>query len=791
MKRCLLILLTVICVASSIFALPKREMRAAWVATVWALDWPATSTGAWVTDPAQQQQLLVQLLDSMQQMNMNCIALQGRTMSDAWYESKYEPWSQWLTGTRGKTPTYDPMAFAIKEAHKRGMELHVWINPYRYSSSETQYSTNKANADDYANTHPEWLMSYNGACILNPGLPEVKTRICSVVADLLEKYDVDGILFDDYFYLSGTPNSMDAELYKANNPEGLSQADWRREQVNEMVKRVQEYGVPVGPFSDWQYNSIYSDPLAWMSRRTIDYISPQMYWHVGSSTCDFAKLSEWWSMIAEKYGRHFYASHSVEDSKAVETVKEVEKLRADDRIDASGSVLYSIRKGIYSNAGYTQHMRQNVWQTVALPPQKWWRRQSQQLFVSDIKYSYILSWTAPAANSNVRYAVYYLPKDSVGKHGQFYSPKYLLGLTYETSYKVPLKQNYVYAVSVVDRYGNEYAPMVKDMAKAVLDKPVLTYPADGATPMLPTYLRWEAVGGADSYFIEIARDKEFSDIISFVERGEPRFYTGDISLLETGETYWWRVTARGANAEDVTSEARNFVGSYFSMVAPVDGEKDVALSPEFRCDSLVVSGAKYTFEVSSRNDFSSMYLVWKGMSEVPRVQMPDSVLKPATTYYVRATVVAGEMYSVSNARSFRTMPLPVPEPVVLTPHNGDTIAGTEIYVEWKEQNASAFRVELSTGSSFAPRVTKAVNTDMYVYSVTIQNVQPGDYYLRVRATADSDYKYSDVLEITVVQPTDVSEISGENLKVKKLLIGGHLYLQMPDGRRYDILGRER
>lgn len=802
---------------SSLYATsPKREMRSAWVATVWALDWPASASGSWITNAQQQKTLLIQMLDSLHAMNMNCIALHGRPMSDAFYNSKYEPWSQWVTGTRGETPSYDPMAFAIEEAHKRGMEVHVWINPYRYASSATQYNTNKALPNDYANTHPEWLMTVGDATILNPGLPAVKTRICEVIADIMEKYDVDGFLFDDYFYLSGTPNSMDAALYNANNPDGLSQADWRREQVNEMVRRVQDtilvtkpwvtfgigpapqvassaahaaqYDVPVGPFSDWQYNSIYSDPLAWMSRRTIDYISPQMYWHVGSSTCDFSALSQWWSMVAEKYGRHFYASHSVEDGKGAETVKEVNVLREDDRIDAAGSVLYSIRKAIYKS-GYVRTMRNNAWQAPALPPQKWWRRQNTQLFVSGINYQYgTLKWNAPAGESNVRYAVYYIPNDSIGKHGQFYSSRYLLGMTYGTSYSVPQKSNYSYAVSVLDRYGNEYAPVISGFQHKTIAAPVITYPTNNSKPLLPTYFTWQAPTGADSYFIEIARDSLFDDIICFVERGEPRFFTGDITLLEKGKNYWWRVTARGANADDVTSAVCKFTGSPFAMVSPKDGAQDQPQNVVLVCDSVTDSSAQYKFELATKSTFEQTSLIHTGMSAVPRYQVPDSVLSPATVYYARASVTTAQFFSRTTPIVFRTAAEAVSNLAVVEPHDGDVIYGSKVVVRWTGENAAAYRAELSTLESFAPRVTKGVLVDAYTHEATLSDVAEGDYFIRIRATGDGEYVYSDVISITVKAASAVDDVDSPTSKVRKIFYNGNIVIIMPDGSRYTVLG---
>ena len=801
---------------------PKREMRAAWVATVWALDWPATTSGSWVTDPARQQALLCQMLDSMKMMNMNCVALQGRTMSDAWYKSKYEPWSQWITGTRGGEPEYDPMAFAIQEAHKRGMELHVWINPYRYSSSETQFNTNKALANDYANTHADWLMTVGAATILNPGLEAVKQRICDVVEDLVSNYDVDGILFDDYFYLSGTPASMDADLYKANNPQGLSQEDWRREQVNEMVARVQQtilktkpwvtfgigpapqvasnaahaakYGVPQGPFSDWQYNSIYSDPLAWMSRRTIDYISPQMYWHVGSSTCDFSLLSEWWSMIAERYGRHFYPSRSVEDSKASATVEEVNKLREDDRIGVTGSVLYSIRNGIYKNQGYTHYMLSNAWRTPALPPQKWWRRQETQLFVGNLRYESqnAICWNAPAQESNVRYAVYCLPKDSVGKPGQFYTGKYLLGMTYETRYPVKMQNGWTYAVSVVDRYGNEYAPVTFNTVFSSTKAAVLDYPQDGGNPLLPTYFTWEKVEGADSYFVEISADAAHKDVIGWHEVADNRFYTGKIHILEEGKTYYWRVLTRAADAEDRWSETRSFTGNCFTMEYPADSQKDVELTTELVCDSVAADDTEYTFEIATKSTFASSSIVFTQNSTVPRVRVAENVLASYTVYFVRCTVRYGGVVVMSDPTVFTTLRIPATKPVLLKPADGDTIVSTTVEVSWQEQSSRGFRVELSTHEGFAPRMTKSQTVDAYTYQATFTEVEAGNYFLRVRASDEGGYVDSDVINLTVQTPTGLNAFNNEKAnRVEKVVVEGEILILMPDGESYDVLGRKR
>lgn len=763
---------------------PKREFRSAWITTVWAIDWPKNSWGS-VDNAAAQQRELVQLLDSLQAANMNAACFQVRGFCDAMYRSKYEPWSKYLTGTRGGEPAYDPLALAVSEAHARGMELHVWLNPYRYASSPETYGSLP---DDYSQTHPEWLMRYGDATILNPGLPEVRERIAAVVADILENYDVDGVLFDDYFYLSGTPMSMDADLYAANNPLGLSQADWRRENVNEMVRLVYDtikavkpwvtfgigpapqvassdehaakYGVDKMPFSDWQYNGIYSDPLAWLSRGTIDYISPQMYWNIESSY-SFAVFSAWWSKVSNQFGRHFYASHSVEGSgrsyPVSETSDQVTVLRNDDRNSAVGSVFYSIYNAVYAE-GFIRNLRNTVYRYPALPPMKAWERRTDALYVSNITYSGStgkLSWTEPA--DNLRYAVYCIPKDYQSRMGVFFSPENLVGFTYTNSCKVPLKQNYTYAVAVVDRYGNEFPPVVRDAARTVLPVPQLLTPADGALQLVPSSFSWSSARGVDSYLVQFATDAAFTDLIESYETADTTFFTGKVARIADGGTYHWRVIARGANADEVVSPARAFTAKMFSVLSPAKSEKEVSLAPLLRCDSVESESVRYTFEVSTSVQMRTEDIVYKAETSVPRLQMPESVLAQITTYYVRCTAEYDAVRIVSELSSFRTLSLPVPVPEILQPSDKEVIKNTELHVSWQPQNAQSFRVELSTVESFAPRNTKTMNVNAYTYEATFTNVAEGNWFLRVRASSVDGWVTSPVLSVVVEKPTALSE----------------------------------
>jgi uncharacterized lipoprotein YddW (UPF0748 family) len=258
---------------------------------------------------------------------MNAAFLQVRPECDALYESSYEPWSRYLTGTQGVNPGYDPLAFAIEEAHKRGIELHAWLNPYRINANTNPGSGYYAAGHVFLE-HPEWAIQYsNGGNILNPGLPEVQQYIKEVVGDLIQKYDLDGVHFDDYFYsYSGTPNALDQAAYDLYGG-GLSRGDFRRKSVNKMIEYVWDtiqsvrphirFGVsPFGIYGNNMnppgitgldaYNQIYCDPLAWLAEGTVDYITPQLYWPTGGSQ-DYSILLPWWAGWTKQYDRHLFA----------------------------------------------------------------------------------------------------------------------------------------------------------------------------------------------------------------------------------------------------------------------------------------------------------------------------------------------------------------------------------------------------------------------------------------------------------------------------------------------------
>jgi uncharacterized lipoprotein YddW (UPF0748 family) len=308
---------------------PKRQLRGVWIATVHNVDWPS-KTGL---DPAHQQAEYLRILDNAVKRNFNAVFVQVRPASDAIYKSPYEPWSQWLTGTAGKDPGWEPLPFLIAEAHKRGLEFHAWFNPYRAADKD---DLTKLPATHPARLHPEWVVKHEGKLYYNPGLPEVRAHTVKVIKDVVQRYDVDGVHFDDYFYPypgKGTKFADSAAFTKYGK--GMSLADWRRDNVDKLVAQVGEavhaakpyvkFGI--SPFGIWRnksddpsgsdtkglssYDAIYSDARAWIKAGSVDYIMPQLYWPRGFTVADYAKLVPWWAGEVKGTGVQLYIGQAL------------------------------------------------------------------------------------------------------------------------------------------------------------------------------------------------------------------------------------------------------------------------------------------------------------------------------------------------------------------------------------------------------------------------------------------------------------------------------------------------
>ncbi len=305
------------------------EFRAVWVATVVNIDWPSKSG---LSSQAQKDEFEA-LLDMHQKNGMNAIIMQVRPSGDALYPSSLEPWSEYLMGKQGQAPTpfYDPLTYMIEATHKRGMEFHAWINPYR-----AVFDVNKSSiANNHSSKlHPEWFLTYGDKKYFNPGLPEVWQHTNKVVRDLAARYDIDAVHMDDYFYPYKIPGKEfpDEATYQ-KNARGLSKDDWRRSNCDTIVKQLSatihqvKPGVQFGisPFGVWRnqstdprgsktkattnYDDLYADILLWLEQDWIDYVAPQLYWEQGHALADYNELIEWWNR--NSYGKNLYIGHGI------------------------------------------------------------------------------------------------------------------------------------------------------------------------------------------------------------------------------------------------------------------------------------------------------------------------------------------------------------------------------------------------------------------------------------------------------------------------------------------------
>jgi uncharacterized lipoprotein YddW (UPF0748 family) len=295
-------------------ACDSGETRAVWIATVQNIDWPS-KPGLPVAD---QQREYRALLDDVQRHGLNTVVVQVRPTADALWPSPYEPWSHWLTGEQGKDPGYDPLAFLVEEAHARGLKFHAWFNPFRVSR---QADPAQLVPDHPARQHPDRVFAYGGQLYYDPGRPDVREFVTDVVLDVAERYPVDGVHFDDYFYPYPVEGEQipDAPTFAAYGDGFTDIGDWRRHNIDELVRGVSErlaalngdieFGV--SPFGIWRnraadprgsattgiqsYDTTYADSLTWVREGWVDYIVPQVYWEIGHPTADYAVLVPWWA----------------------------------------------------------------------------------------------------------------------------------------------------------------------------------------------------------------------------------------------------------------------------------------------------------------------------------------------------------------------------------------------------------------------------------------------------------------------------------------------------------------
>ncbi|MEW6512253.1 MAG: family 10 glycosylhydrolase [Bacteroidota bacterium] len=668
---------------------PKREFRAAWVATVVNLDWPSSNS---LTVQNQKDQL-VSVFSALKANGISAVIFQVRPECDALYDSPYEPWSYWLTGVQGSPPNpyYDPLTFAVDEAHKRGMELHAWFNPYRAERTAGSYPTA---ASHVTNVHPEWVIQIGTLKFLDPGLPAVREYDARVIADVVRRYDVDGIHMDDYFY-PYSPNQIttqDASTF-ANYPRGFTDiGNWRRDNINLLLRMIRDSvqaikpfvkfgmspfgiwknGVPPGTTGMDAYSTIYCDAIAWLHEGSIDYLTPQLYWAFGGGQ-DYAKLMPWWADSVSANGRHFYpgqAAYRINDNNwaATELPNQIALNRANPK--TGGSVFFRAQQGVNNNPkGFADSLRSNYYRYPALLPRMNWKDSIPPYYPKGIQYGApvagvpsALTWEppnpAPDGDSASRYVVYRF--DHRPAASELDDARNIVSIEETRSYTPPVPPAapgpYYYTVTALDRNYNE-----SDTSFILIigppPVPVLSSPPNASTD-LPESVRvaWRTTAFTSQFQLQAGTDSTFATGILIDVQGIAdtfRIVTG----LEGQTTYYWRVRGLGAGGTGSYSSPFTFATGFPRsplLVAPANIRTDVPLDTVLTWSaSLSTQPVTYRVQYARSADFAALIVDTSGVTDTT---LQIHGLQSFTIYFwrVRAANAIGTS-AWSTVFRFRTM----------------------------------------------------------------------------------------------------------------------------------------
>lgn len=371
----------------------KPEFRGLWIATVDNIDWPSKGNFS----PDSQRREYIRLLDMMQQNGFNAAIVQVRPAADAFFPSSYEPWSEWLTGTQGAPPQpfYDPLEFMITETHKRGMEFHAWVNPYR---AVFNIGTSSLSATHVTRLHPDWFLPYGDKRYFDPGNKDAQRFVGYVIRDLVSRYPVDAIHMDDYFY----PYRITGKEFPDNHSfrihgNGMSKDDWRRSNTDSIIALLSrtiknenpkcQFGI--SPFGIWRnankdslngsmtnggssnYDDLFADILLWLRKGWIDYVAPQIYWEFEHRVAPFSVLLDWWSK--HSYGKNCYiglgmykAGTNPAWKNRLQLPRQIEAIRKTPNIH--GMVIFSAKSVQKNMYGWSDSLRLNYFKEPAPAP---------------------------------------------------------------------------------------------------------------------------------------------------------------------------------------------------------------------------------------------------------------------------------------------------------------------------------------------------------------------------------------------------------------------------------------
>jgi uncharacterized lipoprotein YddW (UPF0748 family) len=467
---------------------PLREFRAAWIATVANIDWPSKKD---LTAPEQKAELIA-ILDRASKLDLNTLIFQVRPACDAMYSSALEPWSEYLTGTmgRGPEPFYDPLAFMVDEAHKRGIELHAWFNPYRARQAGAK---SPVSSNHVSRTHPEMVRQYGKHLWLDPGEKSVQDYSKNIILDVVKRYDIDGVHLDDYFYPYKENDSAGRELdfpddasWKKFGAGGrLRRDDWRRENVNTFIETTYhsikaakpwvKFGI--SPFGIWRpgnppqikgfdpYEKLFADSRKWLQNGWVDYFAPQLYWSIDSPEQSFPVLLNWWAAQNPK-GRHLLpgldSTHTLKKWKPEEIVNQIRLIRK--QRGADGHIHWNM-KSLMRNEALDDALLQNVYSMPALSPASPWLGntrlgRAQMSIRAGAGRDNVASWTLPDSQHAWLWLVQWRSTATADWHSQI-----LPGQKSVVELPAPLPE--CISVTAIDRTGNSSAACVLQTAGSV------------------------------------------------------------------------------------------------------------------------------------------------------------------------------------------------------------------------------------------------------------------------------------------------------------------------------------
>ena len=787
-----------------------REHRAMWC-TPFLGHWPSASLTS--GNAESQKNIFRKRMATYKAQGINVLYYHVRSECDATYKSSYEPWAESVSGKRGSAPAIDPFAFVIEACHEYGIECYAWINPYRYHTSKD--GSHGGGALDYEVTHPEWLMSGKTSNrVLNPAKKEVLERILAVTKEIVTNYDIDGVIFDDYFYPQGgtaeNSTAPDWADYQASGT-SLSIGDWRRANINNMVGEMNkmiksvkpyvcfgispagkssppnvetEYGMPALG-GDFQYNTIYSDPLYWLKHQQLDFVSPQVYW-----VNEFPKRGEWWIDAAIKFDRHMYISTSPTDytsdanAGAQAMIDEINMSREFNRQDETGLVYFEYKTFNNYTEKYDGTTRQPLgdilyqyaYQNKALTPLRHWNNVRDPKMTSNVTVSgTTLTWNKV---DGMRYTVYAVP--TTLSESEFTCQKqYLEQVCYTNSYAIPSDKasGYNWAVCVYDRYGNEYSPLFAGKSVTTAAKPTLTFPVNGEKA--PDLFTFAWAGDGTMYRVEMAKDAAFTQMVGDAETDEKKVsITALEATVEAGKTYYWRVISKKPNALDQTSATGSFVASKISITAPANEATGVSLTPTISWTP--IDGCEFTMEISKASDFEKV--VYSATTKNSSLTVPARTLSSYNDYYVRVTAAKDGITSTSDAVVFKTLEVAsYNAPKLARPlSNGATVFSNEPIEVEPYDGLTSVTIEISKTATFGRTGKTAYTLTDLEYAtkpageITISSAKLVDgttYYVRAQgayktaASASKKTDYSEVISFVYNAGAGVEGVTSDEAKV--------------------------